>query len=123
MARFITWVAEQDLRGWACSECGWTCPIPTLLTEGEAREAFDRLARAKFQDHECAQHPKKHSQSGEETFAERVKKFVARGYKPKDAVELILQEITLEHRNQPKIVEKARADAEEFLRNLRSGRV
>ena len=35
--------------------------------------------------------------------------------KPKDAVELILQEAELEHRNEPRVMEKACTDAEDFL--------
>ena len=43
------------------------------------------------------------------------------GFKPKDAVELFLQEIALEYRNQPKIMDQAKADAEDFLRRVRAG--
>jgi hypothetical protein len=44
-----------------------------------------------------------------------------RGFKPKDAVELVLQEITLEHSIEPKIMAQARADADDFLRRVREG--
>jgi hypothetical protein len=36
-------------------------------------------------------------------------------------MELVLQETAIEHRNDPKIMEKARADAEEFLLKVRRG--
>jgi hypothetical protein len=44
-----------------------------------------------------------------------------RGFRPKDAVELTLQEMMLEHRENPKLIEKARVDAEEFLRRVKEG--
>jgi hypothetical protein len=46
-----------------------------------------------------------------------------RGLKPKDAVEIMLQEIALERGNNPKAMDKARADADEFLRRIREGRI
>ena len=39
----------------------------------------------------------------------------------KDAVELFLQEIALEYRNQPKVQAQAKTDAEDFLRRVRAG--
>jgi hypothetical protein len=32
-----------------------------------------------------------------------------------------VQEIALEHRNEPKVLEQAKADAEDFLRRVRQG--
>jgi hypothetical protein len=46
---------------------------------------------------------------------------VTRGFKPKDAAEIVLQEIALEHRNNEAKMKKAQTDAEEFLRRVRSG--
>jgi hypothetical protein len=46
-----------------------------------------------------------------------------RGLKPKDAVEILLQEVALERGNNPKAMEKARADADEFLRRIREDRI
>src|ERR1035437_9494289 len=48
-------------------------------------------------------------------FAERARMLIKRGYKPKVAVELVLHEILHEsgHGNDPRIMERARADAEE----------
>jgi hypothetical protein len=60
---------------------------------------------------------------GRESFSDRARKFIAHGYKPKDAVQLVLDEIMLEHRNQPSVIEKARVDAETFLRDLRQGKI
>ena len=56
-----------------------------------------------------------------ESFAERARKLVVRGFKPKDAVDVTLQEVLLEHRNDPAIAEQARAEAEQFLRRVREG--
>jgi len=44
-----------------------------------------------------------------------------RGFKPKDPVELTLQEIMLEHRDEPKTMERAHADADDFLKRLKQG--
>ena len=50
-------------------------------------------------------------------------KLVKVGYKPKDAVEIALDEIGLEHRNDARIMTKARADAQEFLQKVKDGRI
>lgn len=121
MARWFSWVSDRKLTGWTCSECGWSCPVPALLGDPEAKKAFDRLAQAKFQNHRCAEHPKRSDFGGEESFAERARKLVMRGFKPKDAVEIVLQEITLEHRNDAAKMERARIDADDFLRRVKSG--
>jgi hypothetical protein len=121
MARWLSWVSDRKLTGWSCSECGWTSPVPTMLTDPEAKSAYDRLAAAKFEEHVCAHHGPRPDFGGEESFAEKARKLVMRGFKPKDAVEIILQEITLEHRSDPKALEKARQDAEDFMRRVKSG--
>jgi uncharacterized protein YoaH (UPF0181 family) len=123
MARWITWFAENDVRGWACSECAWKYPAPSLLTDADAKNAFDRLARARFQEHNCLKFSPAPSATGEQSFADRVRELVTRGYKPKDAVELVLQEISLEHRHEPKVMQRAKADADAFLRRLREGSI
>ena len=122
MARWLTWVSDQHLQGWACSQCEWNFPLPSMLSDPEAKSAYDRLASSKFQEHDCKQYRERaRTVTGKELFAERARKLVMRGYKPKDAVELVLQEIMLEHRNEPRKVEEARADAEDFLRRVRQG--
>jgi hypothetical protein len=55
----------------------------------------------------------------EETFIERMRELVRRGYKPKDAAQLVLQEVMLEDSNNPEILKQARADADEFLLRIR----
>jgi hypothetical protein len=55
------------------------------------------------------------------TLAERAGMLIMRGYKPKDAVELVLREMVIEHGNDPRIMEKAHADAEGFLLRVRRG--
>jgi hypothetical protein len=121
MASFLTWVSDQRLQGWACSQCEWTFPIPALLTNPEAKSAYDRLASGKFQEHECAQHVQRSRTADGESFAERARKLVMRGFKPKDAADITLQEIMLEHRNEAGAVQRARADAEDFLRRVKDG--
>ncbi len=53
--------------------------------------------------------------------ADRARMLVKRGYTPKVAVELVLHETEVEHGNDARIMEKARADAEEFLQRARKG--
>ena len=59
--------------------------------------------------------------SDSESFAARARKLVTRGFKPKDAAQITLQEITFENRNDPSAAKKAQADAEDFLRRVKDG--
>jgi len=52
MVRFLIWI-EGDAKGWACSNCRWRFPVPTLLSGEEAKGAYDRLATVKFREHKC----------------------------------------------------------------------
>jgi len=120
-AREIVWSVDRNFQGWTCSVCDWNYPVPTLLNDPEAKNAYDRLAAAKFREHVCADHPVRIAAGGAVSFTARIRKMVAHGYKPKDAVELVLQEVAIEYPNQPKILEQARAEGEDFLRRLRAG--
>jgi len=121
MSRWLIWSPDDHRKGWACSQCDWLYAVPALLTSPDAKAAYDRLAAVKFEEHDCAQHPKKVRPYNGQSFDERVQKLLKRGFKPKDAVDITLQEITLEHRDKPKLIEQAREDAEDFLRRLKSG--
>jgi|SRR5215469_6729733 len=127
MARALIWIDEVGNQGWACSSCSWKFPIPTLLTDPEAKSAYDRLASARFREHACTtatfSAPQFVDNSKEPSFADRVRKLLKVGYKPKDAVDIALQEIGLEHRNDPKVMSKARAEADDFLRRVREGSI
>jgi hypothetical protein len=117
---------EGEAKGWACSNCSWRFPVPTLLSGEEALAAYDRLAAAKFRAHRCEDEgglpaPKQEAKPLDTAFVERARVLIKRGYRPKVAVELILQETEIEHRNNPKMMEKARADAEDFLLKVRKG--
>jgi hypothetical protein len=123
MARSLIWVQGDADVGWACSSCHWRFPVPTLLGDKDARDAYDRLAAAKFREHECAAQtstavPAKNTGP---TFAERARTLIRSGYRPKVAVDLVVQEIALEHRNDARVMEKARLDAEDFLLKIRKG--
>ena len=120
-SRAIIWVAEHSLQGWTCSQCDWNYPVPTLLTTAEAKTAYDRLALGKFREHVCADHPSRLASTDSQSFTARIRKLCAQGFKPKDAVELLLQEVALEYRNQPKVLEQARTEGEDFLRRVREG--
>ena len=89
--------------------------------------AYDRASEAKFREH---QHEGKTRQSTQEqatpraadtAFAERARMLIKRGYTPKVAVELVLHEMEFEQGNNSRVIEKARADAEDFLRRARQG--
>ena len=119
-ARELLWIVDRNFQGWACSQCEWHEPIPTLLNDPDAKTAFDRLASAKFRGHNCSDHLAR-LVPAPETFTTRIRKMVSHGYKPKDAVELMLQEVALEHRNQPAVLTQAKSEAEDFLRRLKAG--
>jgi hypothetical protein len=122
MGRSLIWVQGNVDAGWACSSCPWRFPVPTLLGD-DAKDAYDRLAAARFREHTCeaqarAAVPK---QNAGPTFADRARILIKGGYKPKDAVEVVLQETALEHRNDPSVMAKAREDADDFLLKVRKG--
>jgi hypothetical protein len=126
MVRFLIWT-EGDANGWACSNCQWRFPVPTLLSGEEAKGAYDRLAAVKFREHKCEvetrfaaakQEPKRDAGAA---FAERAQMLIKRGYRPRVAVELVLHEMEFEQGNDTKLIEKARADAEDFLLRVRKG--
>ena len=58
-----------------------------------------------------------------DSFADRARKLVVRGFKPKDAAEITLQEIVFESRNDPSIAARAAADAEDFIKRVKEGRI
>ncbi len=121
MGRRLTWVSHQRLTGWACSQCGWTFPVPSLLTDPEAKSAYDRLASGKFQDHDCAIYGPPTQLADSDGFSARARKLVTRGFKPKDAAEITLREIIFENRDNEAAAKKAQADAEDFLRHVKDG--
>jgi len=120
-ARELLWAVDRAFQGWTCSQCEWNYPIPTLLSDPEAKTAYDRLAAAKFRVHNCADHLARLASTGSENFTARLRSMVAHGFKPKDAVELFLQEVAIEYPKQPKILAQAKAEGEDFLRRLRAG--
>jgi hypothetical protein len=121
MGRWLIWVAHQHPQGWACSQCEWSFSIPTLLTDAEAKNAYDRLAAAHFGEHDCTKYARRAKTSERESVAQRARNLVVRGFRPKDAVEITLREIKFEHRDDPTVIEKAQVEAEEFLRRVKEG--
>ena len=125
MARALVWDDDPQNPAWTCSQCRWRYPVPTLLTDPEAKRAYDRLASGKFTEHICegvtAAATLLGNASTEPTFMERARRLVKVGYKPKDAAALALDEVSLEHRNDPKVMSRARAEADEFVRKVREG--
>lgn len=121
-ARELIWTSHRTFQGWTCSQCEWNYPLPTLLTDADARSAYDRLAAAKFREHKCADHlARLEMAEDEDSFTGRIRKLVSQGFKPKDAVELFLQEVALEHRSDVKMMARAKAEGEDFLRRLKAG--
>ena len=117
----LIWIADREPQGLACSQCTWTCPKPSLLSGPEGKSAYDRLALAKFAEHECTGYAPRSTQPEPSSFSQKARNLVMRGFRPKDAVELTLRGIMLEHRENPEFIEKARVDAEEFLRRVKEG--
>jgi hypothetical protein len=120
-ARELIWTSHRVFQGWTCSQCEWNYPLPTLLNDPEAKTAYDRLAASKFRDHQCAEHLSRLTEVDAESFTVRIRKLSAQEFKPKDAVELMLQEVALEYRNQPKVLAQAKTEGEDFLRRVRAG--
>jgi hypothetical protein len=122
-ARQLIWTSHRTFQGWTCSQCEWNYALPTLLEDPEARTAYDRLASAKFRDHKCADHLLRSAPASDDadSFTARIRKLLSQGFKPKDAVDLMLQEVALECRNQPATLAKARLEGEDFLRRVRAG--
>jgi hypothetical protein len=117
----LIWIAHQEPQGWACSQCTWMCPKPSLLSDAEGRGAYDRLASAKFAEHDCIRYAPRATQPEQDSFSQKARNLVMRGFSPKDAVDLTLRELMLEHRENPKLIEQARVDAEDFLRRVKEG--
>ena len=120
-ARELVWASKRNYQGWTCSQCEWNYPIPTLLSDADARTAYDRLAAAKFREHNCADHLARLPQADNDSFSTHIRKLISQGFKPKDAVELFLQEVSLEYRNDAQTLARAKAEAEDFLRRLKAG--
>lgn len=125
MARALVWINDPHNLGWGCSSCSWKYPVPTLLSDPEAKSAYDRLAASKFRNHVCettfATQPPLPDLSREPAFTERIRRLLKVGYKPTDAVALALEELSLEHRGDSRVMERARAEADDFLRKVRQG--
>lgn len=121
MTRSMVWITVRSFRGWSCSDCGWNYPVPTLLSETEAKSAFDRLALGKFRGHECTEHGERQEYPGRSSVTERIRKLVGSGYKPKDAVDIVVQEVGLEFRDKPDVIDDAQSEAQDFLRRVREG--
>jgi hypothetical protein len=119
--RELLWIVEPSFNGWACSQCEWNDPIPTLLNDPDAKTAYDRLAGSKFRQHKCEEHLARLPSHRGDSFTARIKKMITHGFKPKDAVELLVQEVSLESPNQPKVLAQAKAEGEDFLRRIRAG--
>ena len=120
-SRTIVWVSDPSFQGWTCSQCDWNNSVPTLLSTSEAKTAYDRLALGKFREHNCGDHRPRLAAADSHSFTARIRKLISQGFKPKDAVELLLQEVALEYRNQPKVLDQARTEGEDFLRRVREG--
>jgi hypothetical protein len=119
--RVMNWMTDHKFQGWICSRCEWNYPLPTLLSDPDAKTAYDRLAAGKFREHVCEHYLSRLKSAEPATFTERIRKLVAQGFKPKDAVEILLQEVELEYPDEPKMLEQARKDGEDFLRRIRAG--
>ncbi|MGH9500043.1 MAG: hypothetical protein ACRD3L_12960 [Terriglobales bacterium] len=120
-SRTLIWVNDATFQGWVCSRCEWNSPLPTLLSDPTAKTAYDRLATGKFRQHACESYQTRLPSTEISGFSTRLRKLVEQGFKPKDAVEILVQEVSFETRGDEKALNRARADGEDFLRRLREG--
>ncbi len=120
-ARQLLWTSHRTFQGWTCSQCEWNYPVPELLKDADAKTAFDRLAASKFKEHKCSEHLARLTPAMDDVFSTRIRKLISQGFKPKDAVELMLQEVGLEYRGDAKVLQQAKAEGEDFLRRMRAG--
>jgi len=120
-ARELIWTSNRSFQGWTCSQCEWNYALPTLLNDPEAKTAYDRLAASKFRDHKCSDHLMRAGVPDSASYTARIRKLISQGFKPKDAVELMLQEVALECRNDPSTLAQAKSEGEDFLRRVRAG--
>lgn len=119
--RTLLWVQGDTFQGWTCSRCGWRSPLPTLLSDPEAKTAYDRLAEGKFRQHACQDYQRSAPLPESGVFTARLRKLVGQGFKPKDAVEILLLEVELESRGNQEILQRARSEGEDFIRRVRQG--
>lgn len=117
----MVWITSRSFRGWSCSDCGWNYGVPTLLSDPDAKSAFDRLALSKFRGHACSEHSEPVAFSASPSVTERIRKLVGGGYKPKDAIDIVMQEVGLEFRQKPDVIDEAFNEAQDFLRRMRDG--
>jgi hypothetical protein len=121
MARWLKWVETSTSQGWACSQCSWVMNTPDLLSDPDAKAAYDRLANSKFQSHKCQDYGLRAELVEEEDFMSRAHNLVKRGFKPRDAADIVMQEILLEYGEDGPRASRTRLAAEEFLRRVKSG--
>jgi rubredoxin len=55
MKREFVFRKEEAFEGWACSNCGWVYPNPSLGLRSKEHAEF---VQEKFEAHECAEYPK-----------------------------------------------------------------
>ena len=121
-ARQLLWTSTHSFHGWTCSQCEWNFPLPTLLNDPEARPPMTAWQRPNSATTNAPTNSRASVPPTTPTASlARIRKLVTQGFKPKDAVELFLQEVALEYRNQPKVLAQAKTDAEDFLRRVRAG--
>ena len=85
---------------------------PTVAKGGERQGEGESRSSAQEQERPF---------DADSAFAERARMLIKRGYTPKVAVELVLHEMEFEQGDNPKKLERARAEAEEFLMRARRG--
>ena len=95
--------------------------VPTLLNDPAAKSAYDRLAAGKFGEHNCADYGVRMHTSEPVSFTERMRQLVSKGFKPKDAADIVVQEAQLEYKGNARMLERAASDAQDFLRRVREG--
>ena len=76
---------------------------------------------AKFQKHDCATHRQSAASLDPSSFTARARSLIMRGFKPKDAAEITMQEIIFEFRDDPDIARRVQIEAKDFLQRVKEG--
>ena len=108
MARWLTWVSHQtfDRMGVFAMRLDFSRPVDADRSGCEEciRPAgFQQISGTRL----CSCTGNRPALSDSESFAARARKLVTRGFKPKDAAQITLQEITFENRNDPSAAKRA----------------
>jgi hypothetical protein len=89
-------------------------------THAEIASQWNSVQR-QFQRHDCAMHHQSAASLDPSSFTARARSLIMRGFKPKDAAEITMQEIIFESRDDPDVARSVRIEAKDFLERVKEG--